>query len=36
VTDKIRTHCDLEVYKKALEAAMRVFELSKQFPKEET
>ena len=31
----IRTHCDLEVYRKAFEAAMRIFELSKGFPKEE-
>src|SRR5437667_7489759 len=28
-------HQDLEVYKKAFEAAMQVFELSKKFPKEE-
>ena len=28
-------HQDLEVYKKAFEAAMQVFEFSKQFPKEE-
>lgn len=33
---KIRTHKDLEVYKMAFEAAMRIFELSKSFPKEET
>ena len=33
---RIRTHCDLEVYRKAFEAAMRIFELSKSFPKEET
>jgi four helix bundle protein len=33
---KIRTHRDLEVYKLAFEAAMRIFEISKQFPKEET
>ncbi len=31
----IRTHCELEVYRKAFEAAMRIFELSKGFPKEE-
>ena len=31
----IRTHCDLVVYRKAFEAAMRIFELSKSFPKEE-
>ena len=29
-------HQDLEVYRKAFEAAMQIFELSKQFPKEET
>src|SRR5436305_8716818 len=28
-------HQDLELYKKAFEAAMQVFELSKKFPKEE-
>jgi len=29
-------HRDLEVYRRAFEAAMRIFELSKTFPKEET
>jgi four helix bundle protein len=33
---KIRTHRDLEVYQKAFDAAMQIFEMSKQFPKEET
>jgi len=33
---KISRHQELEVYKKAFEAAMEVFELSKAFPKEET
>jgi four helix bundle protein len=33
---KIVRHQDLDVYKKAFEAAMQVFELSKKFPKEET
>jgi four helix bundle protein len=33
---KIRTHRDLEVYQKAFDAAMQIFEVSKQFPKEET
>ena len=33
---KIRTHNDLEVYQRGMDAAMRVFELSKSFPKEET
>ncbi len=29
-------HQDLEVYRKAFEAAMQIFEISKEFPKEET
>jgi four helix bundle protein len=33
---KVRTHRDLEVYGKAFEGAMRVFECSKGFPREET
>ena len=33
---KIRTHKELDVYKLAFEAAMKIFELSKKFPKEET
>jgi four helix bundle protein len=36
VKKKVKTHCDLEVYRKALDAAMGIFELSKRFPKEET
>jgi four helix bundle protein len=32
---KIRSHCDLDVYNKGFEAAMRAFELSKRFPREE-
>ena len=32
----VTRHQDLEVYKKAFEAAMQIFELSKNFPKEET
>ena len=32
----VTRHQDLEVYKKAFEAAMQIFELSKSFPKEET
>jgi four helix bundle protein len=32
---KIRVHSDLEVYQKAFDAAMQIFELSKTFPKEE-
>jgi four helix bundle protein len=31
----VRRHTDLEVYKKSFAAAMRIFELSKSFPKEE-
>ena len=33
---RVRTHHDLEVFQRAMDAAMRVFELSKSFPKEET
>ena len=32
----VTKHTELEVYKRAFAAAMRLFELSKQFPKEET
>src|SRR6516225_10046587 len=32
---KITNHRDLEVYQRAFEAAMTVFQLSKKFPKEE-
>ena len=35
-THKIYRHQDLEVYRKAFAAAMRIYELSKGFPKEET
>lgn len=31
----IRRHTDLEVYQKAFAAAMRIFEMTKTFPKEE-
>jgi len=34
--EKIRTHRELEVYQIAFEAAMRIFELTKGFPREET
>ena len=34
--DKIRSHRDLKAYKKAFEMAMRIFEISKDFPKAET
>lgn len=33
---KIQRHTDLDVYKKAFDAAMDIFEMSKSFPKEET
>jgi len=33
---KIVSHTELEVYCKGFETAMRIFELSKQFPREET
>jgi four helix bundle protein len=36
MSEKIVRHQDLEVYKKAFASAMRIFELSKNFPKEET
>ncbi len=36
MSKQIRTHRDLEVYKKAFDASMEIFRLSKSFPKEET
>ena len=36
LNSKIRSHRELQVYQKALDAAMSVFELSKGFPKTET
>jgi four helix bundle protein len=35
VSKKITNHRDLDVYQRAFEAAMTIFELSKSFPKEE-
>jgi four helix bundle protein len=35
VGGKIQSHRELEVYQKAFGAAMRIFELSKRFPREE-
>ena len=35
MAEKIRSHRDLRVYQKAFETAMRIFEVSKLFPKEE-
>ena len=32
----IRRHTDLEVYKRAFDSAMRIYNLTKSFPKEET
>ena len=32
---KIKTHNDLEVYQLAFKASMEIFEITKQFPKEE-
>src|SRR3979411_869789 len=34
--EKIQTHRDLEVYRKAFETSMTIFYLSQLFPKEET
>ena len=36
MSKKIVNHGDLDVYQRAFELAMRIFELSKTFPKEET
>src|SRR5262249_36726961 len=36
MSQKIQTHRDLEVYCKAFDAAMQIFDFSKSFPKEET
>jgi four helix bundle protein len=33
---KIRSHKELDVYKMSFDSAMRIFEISKRFPKEET
>ncbi len=33
---RIKTHRDLDVYQMALDAAMKIFEMTKKFPKEET
>jgi hypothetical protein len=32
---KIQSHCDLDVYRKAFNAAMQLFEMSREFPKHE-
>ncbi len=36
MTGKISTHQDLEVYRRAFEAASQIFELSRAFPRDET
>jgi four helix bundle protein len=36
VGQKIRSHCDLDVYQMSFEAAMKIFEVTKAFPKAET
>lgn len=36
VSQRIKTHQELEVYRLAFDASMAIFELSKRFPKEET
>ena len=33
---KIRRHTELDVYRKAFESAMKLFDISRRFPKEET
>lgn len=36
MSQKIKSHNDLDVYRQAFDAAMQIFERSKTFPKEET
>jgi four helix bundle protein len=36
VSQRIQSHCDLQVYQRAIAAALDLFEPSKSFPKEET
>jgi len=36
MSEKIIRHQDLKIFRQAFEAAMQIFEISKQFPKEET
>jgi len=36
VSGRIRVHTELEVYQLGMDAAMRIFEISKAFPREET
>jgi four helix bundle protein len=36
MSEKITSHRDLEVYRRAFDTAMQIFEVSKKFPREET
>src|SRR5215470_13283737 len=36
MSEKVTSHQDLEVYRRAFDTAMQIFEVSKKFPKEET
>ena len=36
MSERIISHVQLDVYRKAFDAAMRIFELTRKFPKEET
>jgi hypothetical protein len=36
MTEKIGSHRDLDVYRLGFDAAMHIFEMTKEFPKEET
>src|SRR5215813_7448430 len=36
MSEKITSHRDLEVYRRAFDTAMQIFEASKKFPREET
>jgi four helix bundle protein len=36
MSEKITSHRDLEVYRRAFDTEMQIFEVSKKFPKEET
>jgi hypothetical protein len=36
MAEKVQSHRDLEVYRRASAAAGRVFEMARKFPKEET
>ena len=35
MTDKIKNHWDLDVYKIAMDSSMEIFKITKKFPKEE-